>query len=92
MSIRDQLAQCEEHTRQRLGQGAANRLGNWRQYQTDVELVAFMQRLIRNQDNLANGWELHREGLTSIESIVISNSNLFTPQDVQIARRTLGIS
>ncbi|WP_309564899.1 hypothetical protein [Methylobacillus flagellatus] len=92
MSLRDQLAQCEEHTRQQIGQAAANRLGNWRQYQTNDELVMFIQRLIRNQNNLANGWELDRHGYVSIESIVLASPDFFTEQDAQIARQTLGRS
>jgi hypothetical protein len=90
MPIRDQLAQCEEHTRRVLGQGAANRLANWRQYEQEGDLVQFIQRTIRNQDNLANGWELDRQGLVSLELIVITNPRLFTTEDVQIAMRTLG--
>jgi len=90
MPIRDQLIICEAHTRRVLGHGAANRLANWRKYENETELVQFIQRLIRNPNNLSNGWELDRRGLVSIESIVISNSKEFTEEDVQIAKRTLG--
>lgn len=88
--MRNQLELCELHTRQAIGVGAANRLANWRNYQSDQELVGFIQRAIRNQSNMANGWELERQSLTSLESIVLSNQELFTPEDIQIAIQTLG--
>jgi len=89
MTIRDQLAQCEEHTREILGARVANRLAVWNQYH-EGELIQFIQRVIRNNDNLTNGWELDRQGKMSIESIVILNPELFTGEDIQIANRTLG--
>jgi len=90
MSLRDQLTQCELHTRQAINAGAANRLANWQQYQTENELVQFIQRTIRNQNAMANGWELEQQGLTSLESIVIAHPELFTKEDIQIATQTLG--
>lgn len=90
MSIKDQLSICEEHTRQILGERSANRLSAWRQYSSESELISFIQRVIRNRSNMANGWELERQGKVSLESIVISNSNLFIDEDVNIAKATLG--
>jgi hypothetical protein len=90
MELSEQLAQCELHTRQAINDGAANRLANWRLYQTENELVQFVQRTIRNQNAMANGWELEQQGLTSLESIVISHQDLFTEDDIQIAKNTLG--
>jgi len=90
MPLSNQLAQCELHTRQAINAGAANRLANWRQYQTEGELVQFIQRTIRNQNAMTNGWQLEQQGLTSLESIVIANSDLFTVEDINIATQTLG--
>lgn len=91
MSIKYLLNQCVEDTRKAINPSAANRLANWRQYQTEIELVQFIQRMIRNQDNRANGWELGRQGLVSLESIVIEHPELFTVEDLQISRATLGL-
>ena len=90
MTLHEKLEECELHTRQAIGAGAASRLANWRRYQTEQELVNFIQRTIRNKDNMANGWELERQGLTSLESIVIAQSVLFTEEDIRISRKTLG--
>jgi hypothetical protein len=90
MPLRNLLTQCEEHTRRAIGAGAANRLARWQQYQTEQELITFIQRTIRNQDNMANGWELNRQGLTSLESIVLAHPELFTEEDIRIASSTLG--
>jgi hypothetical protein len=90
MSIRDLLSQCEEDTRRAINAGAANRLANWRQYQTENELVQFIQRTIRDQNNRANGWELGRQGFVSLESIVIAHPEFFTAEDLNISRATLG--
>lgn len=90
MSLNKQLEQCEMHTRKAIGAGAGNRLATWRRYQSETELVQFVQRTIRNKDNMANGWELERQGLTSLESIVIDNPDFFTEEDIQISKKTLG--
>jgi hypothetical protein len=90
MPLSNQLAQCELDTRHAINAGAANRLAKWRQYQTENELVQFIQRTIRNQNSMTNGWELERQGLKSLESIVIDNPALFTEEDIQIATQTLG--
>lgn len=91
MTLHEQLAQCESDTRYLISVGAANRLANWRNYNTQSELIMFIQRLIRNPVAMANGWELHRAGLISLESIVLSNQDLFTVEDVNVASRTLGL-
>ena len=91
MSLREQLAKCESDTRHLIGAGAANRLANWRQYQSDLDLIQFIQRTIRKPFAMANGWELHKSGLTSLESIVLSNRGLFVDDDIDIASKTLGL-
>lgn len=86
------LARCEADTARLLGQGAANRLANWRQYADDqAELVAFVQRVLRGDSRL-NGWELDRRGGLSLERIVIEYCpELFTQDDICEAKATLGI-
>jgi hypothetical protein len=86
------LTRCEEDTAKLLGQGAANRLANWRQYtDNQAELVAFIQRVLRG-DNRSNGWELDKNGGLSLECIVIEHCpELFTQDDIREAKETLGI-
>jgi hypothetical protein len=86
------LTCCEEDTARLLGQGAANRLANWRQYAGDQgELVAFIQRVLRG-DSRSNGWELDKKGGLSLERIVIEHCpELFTQDDIHEAEETLGI-
>lgn len=87
------VQQCEDDTRRLLGYGAAQRLGNWRRHATtDDELVAYIQRLLRGPHR-DNGWELKRLGGLSLEGIVIDHRpDLFTEDDRNEARRTLGLS
>lgn len=86
------LARCEADTARLLGQGAANRLANWRQYtDNQAELVAFIQRVLRG-DSRSNGWELDKNSGLSLERIVIEHCpELFTQDDIREAKETLGI-
>ncbi|UCG14547.1 MAG: hypothetical protein JSU72_08915 [Deltaproteobacteria bacterium] len=86
------LQQCQEDTAKICGQGAANRLGNWRWYiGNQPELVAFIRRCLRG-DNRKNGWQLHTNEGLSLESIVLDHCpELFNESDLFEARRTLGI-
>jgi hypothetical protein len=86
------LTRCEEDTARLLGQGAANRLANWRQYaDNQAELVAFIQRVLRG-DSRSNGWKLDKKGGLSLERIVVEHCpELFTQDDIREAKETLGI-
>ena len=86
------LTRCEVDTAKLLGQGAANRLANWRQYaDNQAELIAFVQRVLRG-DSRRNGWELDKKGGLSLERIVIEHCpELFTQDDIHEAKETLGI-
>ena len=90
--LRSLLECCEKDTARLLGQGAANRLANWRQCtDNQAELVAFVQRVLRG-DSRSNGWELDKKGGLSLERIVIEHcSGLFTQDDIHEAKATLGI-
>jgi hypothetical protein len=86
-----ELRICEADTARLLNPGAAVRLAGWRRYEDDpVELVAFVQRVLRGPHR-ANGWELHRKGGRSLEQIVIDfGSPPFTQDDIRTAKETLG--
>jgi len=90
--LRRLLAHCEADTARLLGQGAANRLANWRQYaDNQAELIAFVQRVLRG-DSRSNGWELDKNGGLSLERIVIEHCpELFTRDDIREAKATIGI-
>lgn len=83
------LIRCEQDTRRLLGPKVADLLANWRKYYGDPQaLVRYIQRLIRGAKR-DNGRRLDRLGGLSLERIVIENPDLFTAQDVRIARETL---
>jgi hypothetical protein len=86
------LEECENDTKEMIGQGAANRLARWRQYAHDEEaLVAFVQRVIHGGSR-ANGWKLDQHGRLSLERIVLDRRpDLFTEEDKRQAKETLGI-
>lgn len=86
------MGECEADTARIIGQGAANRLANWRTYIHDEEaLIEFVRRVIRAESR-ANGWELDQRRGLSLERIVLDHvPHLFTEEDKQQARETLGI-
>jgi hypothetical protein len=91
-SLRDLLLICEDDTKRLVSQGAANRLGAWRRYGTDADLISFIQRIIRDRDNQTNGFLIHSQRGVSLEAIVaIYRPELFDPEDIAIAQQTLGI-
>jgi len=91
-SLRELLIICEEDTKRFVNQGAANRLRAWRRHSADVDLVNFIQRIIRDRDNQANGFLIHSQHGMSLEAIVaIYHPELFHPEDIAISQRTLGI-
>jgi len=87
-----ELGRCEADTRRLLGEGAAKRLANWRNYEDDqYKLIKFVQRLLRGPRR-KNGWELKQKGGRSLEQIVIDcGYPPFTEDDVLVAKQTLDI-
>ncbi len=91
-SLRQLLSICEEDTKRFVSQGAANRLGAWRRYVTDADLINFIRRIIRHRDNQANGFLIHSRHGVSLEAIIaIYCPELFDPEDIAIAQQTLCI-
>ena len=91
--LRSLTACCQEDTARLLSQGAANRLGTWKQYADNQEkLVAYVQRVLRG-DRRENGWKLDQKGGLSLERIVIEHCpELFTEDDIREAKATLEIA
>ena len=86
------LRRCEEDTRKLLSVKAAARLAQWRTHAEDSEaaLIQYVQRLLRGEHRV-NGWDLDRQGGLSLEIIVLDHRpDLFTDEDRQVARATLG--
>lgn len=90
MPLQEELARCERDTRDVVGAGAAARLAAWCQCERHEDLIGFIRRMICNQQNRANGFLLSRQNRASLESIVINNRNLFSDEDLRIARETPG--
>ncbi len=86
-----QLERCEAETIERLGPAYIKRLQQWRRYREDpLKLAAFIRDCLRRTS--VNGWALHQKGGLSLEAIVIAfGPPLFTKQDVDHARETLGL-
>ncbi len=86
-----QLERCESDTLRLLGPTYNKRLQQWRRYREDpVRLAAFMRDCLRRTS--VNGWALHQKGGLSLEAIAIGfGPPLFTKQDVDHARETLGL-
>ncbi len=86
-----QLERCEAETVQLLGPAYIKRLQQWRRYRADpLKLAAFIRDCLRRTS--VNGWALHQKGGLSLEAIVIAfGPPLFTKQDVDHARETLGL-
>ena len=90
MSIVKLLEKCEEDTHRFVSYGAASRLSNWRNCNTDQQRVVFIQSAIRSEQNKATGFAVHLNGGTSLESIVLSYPELFSDEDYEIATSQLG--
>lgn len=87
----EQLERCEADTLRLLGPAFARRLQHWRRYRDDpVRLAAFVRDCLYRTS--VNGWALHQKGGLSLEAIAIGfGPPLFTRQDVDHARGTLGL-
>lgn len=90
MSIAKMLERCEEDTHRFVSYGAATRLGDWRSCASEKERVQFIQSAIRKDNNNGNGFAIHLNGGTSLESIVLSYPELFTDEDYSIAASHIG--
>jgi hypothetical protein len=86
------LQQCEDDTRRLLGNGAAQKLGNWRRYaSSETALIEYVQRLLWGE-HCVNGRKLDQQVGLSLERIVLDHvPALFTEPDRKQAQRTLGI-
>ena len=86
-----QLECCESDSIRLLGPASAKRLQQWRRHQEDpVRLAAFIRDCLRRTS--VTGWALHQKGGLSLEAIAIAcGAPLFTQQDVDHARETLGL-
>ena len=91
-TLEELLNECENDTARIIGQGAANRLAAWRQCSGNEQaLVGFVQRVLRGERRL-NGWKLDRSDGFSLERIVLDRlPDLFTEDDKEQARLTLGL-
>lgn len=90
-SLVAQLERCESDSVRLLGPVSAKRLQQWRRYQHDpVRLAAFIRDCLRRTS--VTGWALHQKGGLSLEAIAIAfGAPLFSKQDVDHARETLGL-
>lgn len=86
-----QLERCEADTLRLLGSGYVRRLQQWRRYRDDpVKMAAFIRDCLHRTS--VNGWALHQKGGLSLEAIAIGfGPPLFSKQDVDHARETLGL-
>ncbi len=86
------MEKCEADTKELINAGAAVRLANWRKYRDNQELlVQYIQRVIRS--NRSNGWKLESKGGLNLERIVIDHCpELFTEEDVGVAKENMGLS
>jgi len=83
---------CEQDTRTFVRGGVANRFSAWRQYDSEQEIIDFIQRIIRNKDNQANGFIIHSQNGLCLEAIVaINHTELFAEEDINISKKILGI-
>ena len=91
-TLEELLSECERDTARIISQGAANRLATWRKYSGDEQtLVGFVQRILRGESRV-NGWKLDRSDGLSLERIVLDGlPDLFTEDDKEQARLTLGL-
>ena len=90
-SLIAQLERCESDTVRLLGPTYTKRLLHWRRHREDpVKLAAFIRDCLHRTS--VNGWALHQKGGLSLEAITIAfGPPLFTKQDVDHARETLGL-
>ena len=90
MSIEKMLETCEEDTHRFVGYGAATRLSDWRTCSNQKEQIKFIQTELRKNNNSANGFAIHLNGGTSLESIVLSYPEMFTDEDYDLATSHIG--
>ena len=90
MSIEKMLSACEEDTHRFVNYGAASRMSGWKYCSSEQERVQFIKGAIRNQSSQSNGFAIHLNGGTSLESIVLSYPELFSDEDYEIAASRLG--
>ena len=84
------MEQCQEHTLEILGPGAAGRLANWQKHESNLEaLVQFIKDRLRS-DRRENGRKLEQSERVSLERIVVYHCpELFDPDDIEWAKATL---
>ena len=87
-----QLERCEADTVRLLGPGYIKRMQHWRRHRGDAQkLAAFVRDCLHRTS--VTGWALHQKGGLTLEAIAISfGPPLFTKQDVDHARETLGLA
>jgi len=90
MSIEKMLEVCEEDTHRFIGYGAATRLSDWRSCESEKARVKFIQAEIRKSNHTDDGFAIHLNGGTSLESIVLSYPEMFTEEDYSIASSKIG--
>ncbi len=90
-SLVGELERCESDSVRLLGPAYIKRMQQWRRYRDDpVKLAAFIRDCLHRTS--VNGWALHQKGGLSLEAIVVAfGPPLFTRQDVDHARETLGL-
>ncbi len=90
-TLREWFAKCKEDTRKYINKQAASSLSSHCGV-TDDELVNYIKRTIRIKNNQANGCIIHQCNGVSLEAIVAKHCvELFTQDDIVIAKRTLGL-
>lgn len=87
-----ELERCESDTLRLLGPSYIKRMQQWRRYRDDpVRLAAFVRDCLHRTS--VTGWALHQKGGLTLEAIAIGfGAPLFTKQDVDHARETLGLA
>ena len=91
-SLVAQLERCESDTVRLLGPSYVKRVQHWRRLRDDpVKLATFIRDCLHRSS--VTGWALHQKGGLTLEAIAISfGPPLFTTQDVDHARGTLGLA
>ena len=91
-SLVAELERCENDTVRLLGPTSIKRMLHWRRHRDDpIKLAAFVRDCLHRTS--VTGWALHQKGGLTLEAIAISfGPPLFSKQDVDHARETLGLA
>ncbi|HFC8543563.1 hypothetical protein [Neisseria weaveri] len=87
MTLKADLQQCIADTHDFISPQAANRLKIGCSYETESELINSITKMVSNEKNFSNGFQIAAQGGMSLEKIVIKYADKFSPELVENVKK-----